>query len=32
MTSLVSDGSWSDDDLAAIREEMDRVREDRKKS
>jgi predicted transcriptional regulator len=32
MTSLVSDGSWSDDDLAVIRAEIDRVRKERKKS
>lgn len=32
MTSLVSDASWSDQDLAAIREEIDRVRKERKQS
>lgn len=32
MTSLVSDGSWSDDDLAAIRTEIDRVRKEKRKS
>jgi predicted transcriptional regulator len=30
MTSLVADSSWSDDDLGALREEIDRVREERK--
>lgn len=30
MTSLVSEGSWTDDDLAALRDEIDRVRKERK--
>jgi predicted transcriptional regulator len=30
MTSLVSEGSWSDDDLASLRAEIDRVRKERK--
>ena len=30
MTALVSDGSWSDEDLAALRSEIDRVRRERK--
>ena len=30
MTALVSDGSWSDDDLATLRAEIDRVRKDGK--
>lgn len=30
MTALVRDGSWSDDDLAALRSEIDRVRKERK--
>jgi len=30
MTSLVADGSWSDEDLAALRAEIDRVRKERK--
>jgi BlaI family transcriptional regulator, penicillinase repressor len=32
MTSLVKEGSWSDDDLAALRVEIDRVRRERKLS
>ena len=32
MTSLVSDGSWSDDDLERLRAEIDRVRKERKQS
>ena len=31
MTSLVSEASWSDDELDALRDEIDRVREERKK-
>ena len=30
MTSLVAEGSWSDDELAALRAEIDRVRRERK--
>jgi BlaI family transcriptional regulator, penicillinase repressor len=30
MTSLVSEGSWSDDDLEVLRSEIDRVRKERK--
>jgi len=30
MTSLVAEGTWSDDDLAALRTEIDRVRKERK--
>src|SRR6186997_1120806 len=30
MTSLVAEGTWSDDDLAALRTEIDRVRRERK--
>jgi len=30
MTALVSDGSWSDDDLDVLRAEIDRVRKERK--
>ena len=30
MTALVRDGSWSDEDLAALRSEIDRVRKERK--
>jgi predicted transcriptional regulator len=30
MTALVSEGSWSDDDLAVLRAEIDRVRKERK--
>ena len=30
MTSLVSEGSWTDDDLEALRVEIDRVRQERK--
>jgi predicted transcriptional regulator len=30
MTALVAEGSWSDDDLAALRAEIDRVRKERK--
>jgi predicted transcriptional regulator len=32
MTALVSDGSWSDDDLERLRAEIDRVRKERKQS
>jgi BlaI family transcriptional regulator, penicillinase repressor len=31
MTALVSDGAWTDDDLKALQEEIDRVRIERKK-
>jgi BlaI family penicillinase repressor len=31
MTSLVADASWTDDDLDALKDEIDRVREERKK-
>jgi predicted transcriptional regulator len=30
MTALVSEGSWSDDDLEVLRAEIDRVRKERK--
>jgi BlaI family transcriptional regulator, penicillinase repressor len=30
MTALVADASWTDDDLAALRAEIDRVRKERK--
>ena len=30
MTSLVSEASWSDEELAALRGEIDRVRKERK--
>ncbi|HEY3886815.1 MAG TPA: BlaI/MecI/CopY family transcriptional regulator [Vicinamibacterales bacterium] len=30
MTALVADGSWSDEDLAALRATIDRVRKERK--
>jgi len=30
MTSLVAEGSWSDDDLEALRNEIDRLRNERK--
>jgi BlaI family transcriptional regulator, penicillinase repressor len=30
MTALVTDGSWSDDDLEGLRAEIDRVRKERK--
>ena len=30
MTALVSDGSWSDDDLDQLKAQIDRVRKDRK--
>jgi BlaI family transcriptional regulator, penicillinase repressor len=30
MTALVSEGSWSDDDLGVLRAEIDRVRKERK--
>ena len=30
MTSLVTEGSWSDDDLDVLRSEIDRVRKERK--
>jgi predicted transcriptional regulator len=32
LTALVSDGSWSDEDLASLRSEIDRVRKERKQS
>src|SRR5712692_4988762 len=32
MTALVAEGSWSDDDLEALRVEIDRVRKERKQS
>jgi BlaI family penicillinase repressor len=32
MTALVSEGSWTDDDLEALRAEIDRVRKERKSS
>ena len=32
MTALVAEGSWSDDDLEALRTEIDRVRKERKSS
>ena len=32
MTALVKEGSWSDDDLAALRVEIDRVRKERKET
>ena len=32
MTALVKDGSWSDEDLAALRVEIDRVRKERQQS
>ena len=32
MTALVAEGSWSDDDLQALRGEIDRVRRERKPS
>jgi BlaI family penicillinase repressor len=32
MTALVSDGSWTDSDLDALRAEIDRVRKERKPS
>src|SRR5262245_25121717 len=32
MTSLVSEGSWSDDELQALKAEIDRVRKERKQS
>jgi len=31
MTAFVREGSWSDEDLAALRVEIDRVRKERKK-
>jgi predicted transcriptional regulator len=31
MTALVADASWTDDDLDALRDEIDRVRKERKK-
>jgi predicted transcriptional regulator len=31
VTSLVNETSWTDDDLVALREEIDRIRDDRKK-
>jgi hypothetical protein len=30
MTALVSEGAWSDDDLDALKLEIDRVRKERK--
>ena len=32
MTALVSEAAWTDEDLAALRAEIDRVRKDRKLS
>lgn len=32
MTALVSEASWTDEDLAALRTEIDRVRKERKQS
>ena len=32
MTALVSEGSWSDDELATLKTEIDRVRKERRKS
>ena len=32
MTALVSEAAWTDEDLAALRSEIDRVRKDRKQS
>jgi predicted transcriptional regulator len=32
MTALVSEASWTDDDLDAVRDEIDRVRKERKQS
>ncbi len=32
MTSLVTESDWSDDDLTSLREEIDRVRKERKQS
>ena len=32
MTALVSEGSWTDDDLAALKAEIDRVRKERRPS
>ena len=32
MTSLVSDAQWSDSELDALRQEIDRIRKERKKS
>jgi len=31
MTALVSEGSWSDDELAALKSEIERVRKERRK-
>jgi BlaI family penicillinase repressor len=31
MTALVSETSWTDEDLAALKDEIDRVRKERKK-
>ena len=31
MTALVSEASWTDDDLEALQDEIDRVRRERKK-
>jgi len=32
MTALVADGSWSDEDLATLKAEIDRVRKERRRS
>ena len=32
MTALVAEGSWTDEELAALQHEIDRVRKERKKS
>src|SRR5262249_39273393 len=32
MTSLVAEGSWSDDELDALKSEIDRVRKERRRS
>lgn len=32
MTALVSDASWTDEELDALRDEIDRIRQERKKS
>jgi len=32
MTTLVAEGSWTDEELAALQQEIDRVRKERKKS
>ena len=31
MTALVAEASWTDDDLDALKDEIDRVRKERKK-